>query len=99
MNAPLSARLTSTCPLPIQDRDGLKAALAGANLPTLLMVYMTYRQDEAYLDRFAPFLTSIYAANAAPPIPQELAADLRERLFVLLTDPNPPAEQPIDPEL
>lgn len=99
MNASTHARLTSDCPLPITDTEGLRGALRDANLPTLLMVYTTYAQDKAYLDRFAPYLTGIYTAEAPSAVPDELAQDLRDRLFALLTNPVPPEEKPVDREL
>jgi 4-hydroxyacetophenone monooxygenase len=99
MNAHTALEQSAASPLPIRDHDGLRAALGDANLPTLLMVYTTYVQDRAYLDRFAPYLTGLYAAEAPSNVPQELANDLRDRLFALLTDPVPPVERPIDPEM
>ncbi|MCP5395202.1 MAG: NAD(P)/FAD-dependent oxidoreductase [Sphingomonadaceae bacterium] len=99
MNANSPAKLTSDCALPITDRDGLRAALVDANLPTLLMVYTTYVQDKDYLDSFAPYLTGIYTAEAPSSVPDDMAQDLRGRVFALLTDPTPPTERPIDPEL
>ena len=44
--------------LPIKDHVGLRLALRDANLPTLLMVYVTFTQDRVYLDRFAPYLAA-----------------------------------------
>ena len=84
--------------LPIRDQSGLRAALADANLPTLLMVYATYTQDRAYLDSFAPYLTAAYTAEAPTNVPEAMARDLRDRLFALLTQPVPPREKPVDRE-
>jgi len=98
MNAQ-SPKLSTICPLPIRDENHLRAALQDANLPTLLMVYTGYVQDRAYLESFAPYLTGLYAADAPSNVPPALAQDLREKLFALLTDPTPPQERPIDPEL
>jgi 4-hydroxyacetophenone monooxygenase len=98
MNHMGQARLTSTCSLPIEDKQGLKAALADANVPTLLMVYITYKQDEDYLRAFEPYLQGLFTAEGPSAVPEELAEDLRQRLFALLTDPNPPAERPLDKE-
>lgn len=84
--------------LPITETAELKQALAEANLPSLLMVYVQYTQDEAYLERFAPYLRSIYTTDA-PAIPEELAADLRSRLFDLLTAPQRPEERELPREL
>ncbi|MCB2066018.1 MAG: NAD(P)-binding domain-containing protein [Erythrobacter sp.] len=99
MNVVNHAQLTSECELPITDHAGLRSALADANVPTLLMVYTTYSQDRAYLDSFAPYLTGLYTAEMPSTVPEEMAQDLRDRLFALLTDPVPPKERPIDPEL
>ena len=85
MNAHCQPRPATTCPLPITDHDGLRRALADANLPTLLMVYTTYAQDRTYLDSFAPYLTGIYTAEAPSDVPDEMAQGLRDRLFALLT--------------
>jgi len=87
-----------TSRLPITDKAGLKQALEDANLPSLLMVYIQYTQDEPYLKEFEPYLRAIYSTDVAT-IPDDLAADLRNRLFNLLTDPNPPAEKKPSREL
>ena len=99
MNAHSQPHPATTCPLPIADRDGLRRALQDANLPTLLMVYTTYAQDRDYLDSFAPYLTGIYTAEAPSNVPEDMAQELRDRLFALLTNPTPPMERPVDPEL
>ncbi len=83
--------------LPIKDHDALRKSLLDANLPTLLMVYITFTQDEAYLDRFAPHIRSIYSPEPTN-VPEELADDLRQRLFELLTSPTPPQRRPLDRE-
>ena len=77
--------------LPIRDETGLKQALLDANLPSLLMVYVQYTHDETYLDRFEPYLKSIYTTDA-PALPDDLVQDLRDRLFELLTRPEPPED-------
>lgn len=84
--------------LPIRDHAALRAALRDANLPTLLMVYATFVPDRAYLDSFAPHLTAAYAADAPSTVPEPMAADLRERLFALLTRAEPPVAAPLEPE-
>ena len=101
--------------LPIRDHQGLRRALAEANVPTLLMVYVYYTHDSDYLERFAPHIRSIYSIEPTD-IPESLAADLREKLFGLLTRSDPPSEavpsrefvrrmmsvsvgEPVDPEL
>lgn len=78
--------------LPITDKQGLRQALEEANLPTLLLVYVQYTQDESYLDKFEPYLHSIYSTEA-PALPPELVADLHDRLFELLTRPVPPEDK------
>ncbi|MBK9469040.1 MAG: NAD(P)/FAD-dependent oxidoreductase [Pseudomonadales bacterium] len=83
--------------LPITDRQGLRQALADANVPTLLMVYVQYTQDAAYLERFAPCIRSMFSIEPTN-IPEELATDLRERLFELLTRADPPLERPLSRE-
>jgi 4-hydroxyacetophenone monooxygenase len=77
--------------LPIRDYAGLRQALTEANLPTLLMVYVQYTQDEQYLERFAPFIRSMFSIEPTN-IPDELADDLRLRMFELLTREPPPRE-------
>jgi len=84
--------------LPIKDHVGLRLALRDANLPTLLMVYVTFTQDRVYLDRFAPYLAAAYAADAPSNVPDTMAQDLRDRLFALLTHELPPLVRPLDPE-
>ncbi|MCP1471770.1 4-hydroxyacetophenone monooxygenase [Sphingobium sp. OAS761] len=92
-------RAAAAYTLPITEKDALRTALAEANLPTLLMVYTTIRQDRAYLEGFAPYLTGAYTAGAPCDVPEAMAQDLRDRLFALLTDPHPPVEQPMDHDL
>lgn len=84
--------------LPIRDHDGLRIALAEANVPTLLMVYVQYTHDVGMLDRFAPFICSPYAQQPVSP-PPELEADLRAKLFDLLTQSPPPEDRPLPPDL
>ena len=84
--------------LPIRDLDALRGALRDANLPTLLMVYATFTQDRAYLESFAPHLTAAYSADGPSNVPEAMAQDLRDRLFALLTQAEPPVESPLDPE-
>lgn len=84
--------------LPIADRDGLRRALQEANLPTLLMVYVHYTHDEVMLERFTPHIRSPYSMEPATPAP-ELEAELRERLFDLLTQSPPPQDRPLPSDL
>ena len=83
--------------LPITDKAGLKQALDDANLPSLLMVYVQYAQDESWLQKFAPYLWSIYTTDA-PAIPGELQAELKSKLLDLLTNPQPPEERKLSRE-
>lgn len=99
MNAHSKTLSASSVTLPITDKEALRAALLDANLPTLLMVYVTYTQDRDYVDSFAPYLRGIYTAEGPSSVPDDMAQDLRDRLFALLTDPTPPEEKPIDPAL
>ena len=64
--------------LPITDRQGLRQALADAIVPTLLMVYVQYTQDAAYLERFAPCIRSMFSIEPTN-ISEELAAVARIR--------------------
>jgi len=82
-----SAVLTPSAEL--KDHAALRASLQDANVQTLLMVYVNYPQDRAYLETFAPYIRSLYAAEQTS-IPEALAADLRARLFTLLTAPSLP---------
>lgn len=99
MNQQAMIKMPLQSQLPIADTSGLKVALAEANLPTLLMVYTTFTQDQAYLDSFAPYLAGAYTAAAPCEIPEAQAQDLRDRLFGLLTAPHPLLEKPIEPDL
>jgi len=80
--------------LPITDEAGLLQALREANLPTLLMVYVQHTLDEAMLDRFAPHIRSPYSRKPTD-VPPELAQELREKLFTLLTTSPPPKAGPL----
>jgi 4-hydroxyacetophenone monooxygenase len=84
--------------LPIQEHELLRAALEDANLPTLLMVYVQFTHDEAMLDRFQPFIASPFSPDQKAP-PPELEAELKERLFALLTQSPPPKPQPLPTDL
>ena len=86
--------LDSERALPIRDHDGLQNALSEANYHTLLMVYVQLSHDEAMLDRFAPFISSPYSMNPVTP-PEELQAELRDKLFDLLTQSPAPEVQPL----
>jgi 4-hydroxyacetophenone monooxygenase len=76
--------------LPIQDHVGLRKALQEADIATLLMVYVHLTGDERVLEHFAPHMGSPFVQ---PPrvVPEALAAELRARLFEVLTTHPPVA--------
>lgn len=84
--------------LPIADHQALRAALGVADTATLVMVLAHYTQDEALLDRWAPYLGSPWNPTLQQ-TPPELLAELRERLFTVLTQSPPPAERPLSDAL
>lgn len=69
---------------PLRDQAGLRAALQAADTPTLLMVLTQLTGDEAFLERFAPHLRSPMTGSSD--VPAELDAELRERLYRVLTE-------------
>lgn len=73
--------------LPIGDRSTLREVLDGADVPTLLMVYVHLTGDVDVLDRFAPHIRPVMLGGVQ--IPHTLAADLRARLFDVLTQCPP----------
>lgn len=77
--------------LPIRDTTALRAALKAADAPTLLMVYTQLSGDETLLDRFVPHIRPLFQGGATS-LPEELKAELRERLLVLLTADTPPTD-------
>lgn len=83
--------------LPMADTAALRAALEGANVQTLLMVYVHLTHDTATLDAFEPFIRPPYSV---PPveIPAELQADLRDKLHRVLTT-GAAVESPLSGEL
>jgi len=98
VTAHVNFALDSERSLPIADHDSLRAALEEANLPTLLMVYVQLTHDEELLDSFAPFITSPFSLEQKTP-PPELQAQLKAKLFALLTQSPPPASPPLSREL
>ena len=76
--------------LPIRDQEALQQALIDGELPTLLMVYVSLSHDAQMLERFAPYIGSIF--ETPPEAPKALRAELRERLFELLTQNPPPRD-------
>ncbi|AXB80353.1 NAD(P)/FAD-dependent oxidoreductase [Novosphingobium sp. P6W] len=80
MTQTLEAPRPSTLP----ESPELAAALAQANLPTLLAACAYLSQDSAFLERFAPFIRPAFSHNPTA-IPDDLAAELRSKLHRLLT--------------
>ena len=73
--------------LPLAPSDDLRRSLEQAHLPTLLMVYVHLSGETSLLDQYAPYITTPYAPDQKP-IPEDMAASLRSRLFDLLTHPD-----------
>jgi 4-hydroxyacetophenone monooxygenase len=76
--------------LPIKDLPQLRAALDASDPSILLMVLTHFGGDEQFLDQFAPYITSIF--DLPKEIPAPLVSELRERLFLLLTQDPPPVD-------
>ena len=72
----------------------LRAALADANVPTLLMVYVQLSRDTGMLDRFAPHIRPAFSPEPSA-VPDALAEDLREKLAQLLASPEQWDETPL----
>lgn len=79
----MSARFDPAGQLPLPDSAELARALAEANLPTLLAVYVHMSHDAAMLDRFAECIRPAFSPNPTA-IPDDLAAELRSKLHHLL---------------
>lgn len=77
--------------LPLADCAALHQALAEANIPTLLMVYVHLTHDEAMLDRFASYIRPAFSGQPTE-IPEADAENLRSRLQQLLTSPGAAAK-------
>ena len=92
-----SVSASETQTLPITDHAALRRALAEGDIPTLLMVLIQFTGDEAFLNQFAPFIGSPYDGRLGQ-LPSELADQLRERLFAVLTQ-TPPATDVVSAEL
>lgn len=67
------------------DKDSLSEALANANVPTLLMVYVHLTRDEAMLDRFAPYIGPVFSVEQKV-VPDALANELRQAVHAVLTN-------------
>lgn len=83
--------------LPLDSTPELRASLATAHLPTLLMVYVHLTGEMSLLDDFSPYITTPYAPEQKP-VPDEMAHDLRERLFMVLTANDAPQAKDLDAE-
>jgi 4-hydroxyacetophenone monooxygenase len=70
--------------LPMADTPELRAALAEANVQTLLMVYVHLTHDEAMLDVFRNYIRPPFAMPGTD-IPAEYQEELREKLLGALT--------------
>lgn len=68
---------------PLADSPALNAALAEANVPTLLASYVHLSHDAAFLEQFAPHIRPAFS-NPPTDIPAEMADELRQRLHRLL---------------
>lgn len=70
--------------LPLADSEELRNALADAEVHTALMVYVHLTHDEDMLQAFAPHIRPM---NSGQPeqFPEELVADLKQRLHAVLT--------------
>lgn len=79
--------------LPLPESPELHAALAEANLPTLLAAYVHLTHDEAMLDRFAAFIRPAYS-DPPTTIPDADADALRARMLTVLTTPGGAAAAP-----
>jgi len=86
-----------TARLPVTDHDRLRAALRDADVPTLLMVLMHFEHDEDLLERFSPYIGSIF--ELPKDIPAALTEELRERLFRVLTTATPDTDTPLSDAL
>ncbi|GAB5453360.1 MAG: NAD(P)/FAD-dependent oxidoreductase [Halioglobus sp.] len=90
-----TARISAT--LPIQDHEQLRAAMAHSDVAPLLMVYTHFARDEAFLAQFAPYVSSIF--DPEKQAPEAMVKELHDRLFQLLTQTPPPADESPDSEL
>lgn len=84
----MSAKFEPAMQLPLPDSAELEAALAGANVPTMLAVYVHLSGDAAMLDRFAPHIRPAFAPEPTA-IPPELSDELRGKLRAVLTGATP----------
>ncbi|MAT95249.1 MAG: FAD-dependent oxidoreductase [Halioglobus sp.] len=94
MNQPL---LDFQPTLPIRDTAMLRRALEEGEVPTLLMVLTQFQRDAEFMQQFAPYIGSIFDPPKA--VPEDLLAELRGRLFRVLTADPAPRDEPLDAAL
>ena len=82
----MSQVLNPAASLPLADSPELQQALAEANLPTLLAVYVHLSHDAAMLDRFAD---CIRPAFAPVPTPQKQGSQNRVRFWYPIVSDEP----------
>ncbi|MFC4593118.1 flavin-containing monooxygenase [Sphingobium tyrosinilyticum] len=83
----MTVALTEDQKLPLAEDQALRDALAAADLPTLLMTYVHLSRDMALLDKFQPHVHALSSGKQTA-VPDDLAAELREKMRALLTSPN-----------
>jgi len=88
---------------PIGDPAQALERLKAADPRLLLMSLIHLTGEEALLDRFAPFIPAQMAGGAkgvaGVAMPEEMQAELRERLVAILSKDSHPAETPISARL
>jgi len=90
MNEIPTIRPTANSPegvLPIRDHAGLRECLAGADAPTLLMVYTHLSGDDELMQRCTPHIKPMMEGGAN--IPPPLRTELEGKLFAVLTRDPP----------
>jgi len=83
--------------LPIQQREPLRQVIAALDVPTTLMTLIQLTRDEAFLDRFKSCLRS--PMEGVSEVPVDLDAELRARLFDVLTGGAPVNREPLSEAL
>ena len=73
--------------LPMPDSADLRAAISGANVQTMLMVYVHLTHDEEFLEEFRPFFRPPFSVPSSE-VPPEKQAELEKRLLHVLTTPG-----------
>ena len=84
--------------LPLADSAELRRALDEAEVHTALMVYVHLTHDESMLDAFAPHFRPLNSAQVEN-IPEELVADLKQRLLTVLTTAGAAKTGPLPKDL